>query len=80
MQDNIRITTGEAIIKKVSEGKLLGVIMDKNLNFKSHFPKLVQNSQSKTACPCWGVSLHGSQFTISPNEQFYEILVKAAVH
>ena len=39
-QDDIKITVGEAIVKKNSEEKLLGVTIDKNLNFKSHVSNL----------------------------------------
>ena len=49
-QDDIKIKIGEAIVEESSEEKLLGVIIDKNLNFKSL--KFMQKSQPKTACSC----------------------------
>ena len=51
-QDDIKITVGEAIVKESSEEKLLGVTIDKNLNFKSHVSKFMQKRQPKTGCPC----------------------------
>ena len=46
-QDDMKISVGEAIIKESSEEMLLGLIIDKNLNFKSHVSNLC-----KTARPC----------------------------
>ena len=37
IQANINIKIGEAIVEESSEEKLLGVILDKKLNFKSYF-------------------------------------------
>ena len=48
-QDDIKIKIGEAIVEESSEEKLLGVIIDTNLNFSLKF---MQKSQPKTACSC----------------------------
>ena len=36
IQSNIKIKIGEAIVEESSKEKLLGVILDKKLNFESH--------------------------------------------
>ena len=46
-QDDIKIKIGEAIVEESSEEKLLGVIMDKNLNFKSHVSNLCKRASQK---------------------------------
>ena len=46
-QDDIKITVGEAIVKESSEEKLLGVTIDKNLNFKSHVSNLCKRASQK---------------------------------
>ena len=46
-QDDIKISVGEAIIKESSEEMLLGVIIDKNLNFKSHVSNLCKRASQK---------------------------------
>ena len=46
-QDDIKITVSEAIVKESSEEKLLGVTMDKNLNFKSHVSNLCKRASQK---------------------------------
>ena len=46
-QDAIKVSVGEAIIKESSEEKLLGVIIDKNLNFKSHVSNLCKRASQK---------------------------------
>ena len=47
IQSNIKIKVGEAIFEESSEEKLLGVIMDKNLNskviFQAYVKELVRN-------------------------------------
>ena len=47
-QDDIKITVGEAIVKESSEEKLLGVIIDKNLIFKSHASNLCKKASQRT--------------------------------
>ena len=46
-QDDIKITLGEAIVKESSEEKLLGVTIDKKLNFKSHVSNLCKKASQK---------------------------------
>ena len=46
-QDDIKITVGEAIVKESSEEKLLGMTIDKNLNFKSHVSNLCKKASQK---------------------------------
>ena len=46
-QDDTKITVGEAIVKESSEEKLLGVTIDKNLNFKSHVSNLCKKASQK---------------------------------
>ena len=46
-QDNIKIKIGEAIVEESSEEKLLGVIIDKNLTFKSHVSNLCKRASQK---------------------------------
>ena len=38
-QSNINIKIGEVIVEESPEEKLLGVILDKKLNFKSHISR-----------------------------------------
>ena len=46
-QDDIKIKIGEAIVEESSEEKLLGVIIDTNLNFKSHVSNLCKRARQK---------------------------------
>ena len=46
-QDDIKIKIGEAIVEESSEEKLLGEIIDKNLNFKSHVSNLCRRASQK---------------------------------
>ena len=46
-QDDIEIKIGEAIVEECSEEKQLGVIIDKNLNFKSHISNLCKRASQK---------------------------------
>ena len=46
-QDDIKITIGEAIVEESSEERLLGVTIDKNLNFKSHVSNLCKRASQK---------------------------------
>ena len=46
-KDDIKVTVGEAIVKESSEEKLLGVTIDKNLNFKSHVSNLCKKASQK---------------------------------
>ena len=47
IQRIIQIKIGEAIVEKSSEEKLLGVILDKKLNFNSHFSSLCRRASQK---------------------------------
>ena len=55
-QDDIKITVGENIVKESSEEKLLGVTIDKNLNFKSHVSNLCKKP-AKNCMPLLGYLL-----------------------
>ena len=46
-QDDIKIKIGEAIVEESSEEKLLGLIIDTNLNFKSHVSILCKRASQK---------------------------------
>ena len=46
-QDDIKIKVGEAIVEESFEENLLRVIIDKNLNFKSHVSKLCKRASEK---------------------------------
>ena len=46
-QDDIKITIGEAIVEESSEEKLLGVMIYKNLNVKSHVSNLSKRASQK---------------------------------
>ena len=47
IQSNIKIKIGEAIVEESSEEKLLRVILDKKLNFKSHNSSLYKRVSRK---------------------------------
>ena len=47
IQSNIKIKIGEAIVEESSEEKLLGVIIDKKLSFKSHISSLCKRASQK---------------------------------
>ena len=47
IQSNIKLKIGEAIVEEISEEKLLGVILDKKLNFKSHISGLCKKTSQK---------------------------------
>ena len=47
IQSNNKIKIGEAIVEESSEEKLLGVILDKKLNFKSHISNLCKKASQK---------------------------------
>ena len=47
IQSNIKIKIGEAIVQESSEEKLLGVILDKELYFKSHISSLYKRASQK---------------------------------
>ena len=46
-KDDIKITIGEAFVEESSEEKLLGVTIDKTLNFKSHVSNLYKKTNPK---------------------------------
>ena len=46
-QDDIKMTIGEAIVEESCEERLLGVTIDKNLNFKSHVSNLCKRASQK---------------------------------
>ena len=46
-EDDINITVGETVVKESAEEKLLGVIIDKNVNFKSHVSNLFKRASQK---------------------------------
>ena len=47
IQSNSKIKIGEAIVEEGSEEKLLGVILDKKLNFKSHSSRFCKRANQK---------------------------------
>ena len=47
IQSNVQVKIGEAIVEESSEEKLLGVILDKKLNFKSHISNLCKKASQK---------------------------------
>ena len=47
IQSIIKIRIGEAIVEESSEEKLLGVILDKKLNFKGHISSLCKRASQK---------------------------------
>ena len=47
IQSNIKIKFGEAIVEESSEEKLLGMILDKKLNFKSYISSLCKRASQK---------------------------------
>ena len=47
IQSNIKIKIGEAIVEESSEEKLLGVILDKKCNLKSHLSSLCKRTTQK---------------------------------
>ena len=47
IQSIITIKIGEAIVEERSEGKLLGVVLDKKLNFRSHISNLCKRLSQK---------------------------------
>ena len=52
-QDNIKVAVGEVIIKESSQEKLLGVIIDKNLNIKSHVSNSCKRASQKLHALAW---------------------------
>ena len=50
-QSNINIKIGEVIVEESPEEKLLGVILDKKLNFKSHISRLCKRASQKLYAP-----------------------------
>ena len=51
-QDDIKIKIGEAIVEESSEEKLLGEIIDKDLNFKSHVSNSCKRVNQKLLAYC----------------------------
>ena len=47
IKSNIKMKIGEAISEENSEEKLLGVILDKKLNFRSHISSLCKRASQK---------------------------------
>ena len=47
IQSNVTIKIEEAIIEESSDEKLLGVIFDKKLNFRSHISSLCRRASQK---------------------------------
>ena len=48
MNEHLFAKVGEEIIWESAEEKLLGVVIDKNLNFNSHLSKLCENVGKKS--------------------------------
>ena len=58
LHDYIIRSFREAIVGKRLEDKLLMVIIDKNLNCKSHVSNLCTKASQKTTCSCQDIPAH----------------------
>ena len=63
------------IIKNVTEEKILGIVIDNNLNFKSHLKKIYEKANQKTQCTCKNFKVNNSYSEVKMNKFFYQFTI-----
>ena len=53
------VNTGTSCIEQSDKEKLLGITLDKNLDFKCHVENICKNNRPKTLCTCTSCKIHG---------------------
>ena len=62
-----------SLVKGSDEEKLLGVTIDKKLNFKSHVNSLCKKSKSKIACISMYIDIYGKATVRINNYHFHNV-------
>ena len=70
----ISVKIGTSRIEQSDKEKLLGITLDKNLDFNCHVEEICKKL-AKTSCTCASCKIHGPWKVANSNECFYNVSI-----